>query len=76
MAEAKTCDAVLMGSIGGDAATSPWYRLEPSRRPEAGLLGIRKALNLFANVRPAYLYDELKAACPLRDEVIGRALIW
>ena len=65
-----------MGSIGGDAATSPWYRLEPSRRPEAGLLGIRKALNLFANVRPAYLYDELKAACPLRDEVIGRALIW
>ena len=50
----------------------PWYRLEPSRRPEAGLLGIRKALNLFANVRPAYLYDELKAACPLRDEVIGK----
>ena len=72
VAEAKTCDAVLMGSIGGDAATSPWYRLEPSRRPEAGLLGIRKALNLFANVRPAYLYDELKAACPLRDEVIGK----
>ena len=67
VAEAKTCDAVLMGSIGGDAATSPWYRLEPSRRPEAGLLGIRKALNLFANVRPAYLYDELMAACPLRD---------
>ena len=71
IAQAKACDAVLMGSIGGDAATSPWYRLEPSKRPEAGLLGIRKALNLFANVRPAYLYDELKAACPLRDEVIG-----
>lgn len=64
-------DAVLMGSIGGDAATSPWYRLEPSKRPEAGLLGIRKALNLFANLRPAYLYKELKAACPLRDEIIG-----
>ena len=68
---AKQCDAVLMGSIGGDAATSPWYKLEPSRRPEAGLLGIRKALNLFANLRPAYLYDELKAACPLKNEVIG-----
>ncbi len=70
--EAKACDAVLMGSIGGDANTSPWYKLEPSKRPEAGLLGIRKALNLFANVRPAYLYEELKEACPLRDEVIGR----
>ncbi len=69
--EAKTCDAVLMGSIGGDAKTSPWYQLEPSRRPEAGLLKIRKALNLFANLRPAYLYDELKAACPLRDDIIG-----
>ena len=71
IAEAKSCDAVLMGSIGRDAAVSPWYKLEPSKRPEAGLLGIRKALNLFANVRPAYLYDELRAACPLRDEVIG-----
>lgn len=68
---AKSCDAVLMGSIGGDAKTSPWYRLEPSKRPEAGLLGIRKALNLFANLRPAYLYRELRGACPLRDEIIG-----
>lgn len=67
--EAKACDAVLMGSIGGDAKTSPWYRLEPSRRPEAGLLGIRKALNLFANLRPAYLYEELRAACPLREDI-------
>ncbi|MFQ8690380.1 MAG: 3-isopropylmalate dehydrogenase [Blautia sp.] len=68
---AREMDAVLMGSIGGDAATSPWYQLEPSKRPEAGLLGIRKALNLFANLRPAYLYQELKEACPLRDEIIG-----
>ncbi|HBA68982.1 MAG TPA: 3-isopropylmalate dehydrogenase [Lachnospiraceae bacterium] len=68
---AKASDAVLMGSIGGDAKTSPWYQLEPSKRPEAGLLKIRKALNLFANLRPAYLYEELKAACPLRDEIIG-----
>ena len=71
IAEAKTCDAVLMGSIGGDVATSPWYKLEPSKRPEAGLLKIRSALGLFANLRPAYLYNELRRACPLRDEIIG-----
>lgn len=71
ISEAKTKDAVLMGSIGGDAKTSPWYQLEPSKRPEAGLLGIRKALNLFANLRPAYLYKELQAACPLREDIIG-----
>ena len=58
---ARMSDAVLMGSIGGDAKTSPWYKLEPSKRPEAGLLKIRKSLNLFANLRPAYLYEELKA---------------
>ncbi|MDO4262502.1 MAG: 3-isopropylmalate dehydrogenase [Eubacteriales bacterium] len=69
IALAKGCDAVLMGSIGGDAKTSPWYQLPPSRRPEAGLLGIRKALNLFANLRPAYLYEELRAACPLREDI-------
>ena len=69
IAEAKACDAVLMGSIGGDAKTSPWYKLEPSKRPEAGLLKIRKALNLFANLRPAVLYDELKGACPLKEEI-------
>lgn len=68
---AKASDAVLMGSIGGDARTSPWYQLPPEKRPEAGLLGIRKALNLFANLRPAYLYEELREACPLKDEIIG-----
>lgn len=69
--EAKKCDAVLMGSIGGDAATSPWYQLPPEKRPEAGLLKIRKELGLFANLRPAYLYEELKDACPLKPEIIG-----
>lgn len=68
---AKVADAVLMGSIGGDAKTSPWYKLPPEKRPEAGLLRIRKELGLFANLRPAYLYDELRAACPLRDDIIG-----
>lgn len=66
---AKTKDAVLMGSIGGNTQTSPWYKLPPEKRPEAGLLGIRKALALFANLRPAYLYPELSEACPLKKEV-------
>ena len=65
----KSSDAVLMGSIGGDANTSPWYKLPPQKRPEAGLLAIRKALGLFANLRPAVLYDELAGACPLKEEI-------
>ncbi|WP_026665940.1 3-isopropylmalate dehydrogenase [Butyrivibrio sp. FC2001] len=64
----KQADAVLMGSIGGNTSTSPWYKLEPSLRPEAGLLGLRKSLNLFANLRPAFLYPELADACPLKEE--------
>ena len=71
IAACKASDAVLLGSIGGDTTTSPWYKLEPSLRPEAGLLKLRKALGLFANIRPAYLYKELKDACPLKDEIIG-----
>ena len=70
--KAKACDAVLMGSIGGDAKTSSWYQLEPSKRPEAGLLQLRKGLNLFANLRPAVLYEELKGACPLKEEIADR----
>ncbi len=66
---AKSADAVLMGSIGGDTTTSPWYKLPPNLRPEAGLLAIRKALNLFANLRPAVLYEELAEACPLKKEI-------
>lgn len=69
VAAARKADAVLMGSIGGDTATSPWYKLPPERRPEAGLLAIRKALNLFANLRPAVLYEELAGACPLKEEI-------
>ncbi|MEG1847671.1 MAG: isocitrate/isopropylmalate family dehydrogenase, partial [Lachnospiraceae bacterium] len=69
IATAKAADAVLMGSIGGDTTTSPWYQLPPNLRPEAGLLSIRKALNLFANLRPAVLYEELAGACPLKTEI-------
>jgi len=68
IADAKAADAVLMGSIGGDTNTSPWYKLEPSKRPEAGLLKIRKELGLFANLRPALLYSELSDACVLKKE--------
>ena len=71
IATALDSDAVLMGSIGGNTATSPWYKLAPELRPEAGLLKLRKSLNLFANLRPAYLYKELAAACPLRADIIG-----
>ena len=69
IAAAKAADAVLMGSIGGNAATSPWYQLPPDRRPEAGLLKLRKSLGLFANLRPAILYKELRHACPLRESI-------
>ncbi len=68
VATAKAADAVLMGSIGGDTNTSPWYKLEPSKRPEAGLLKIRKDLKLFANLRPAVLFDDLSDACVLKKE--------
>lgn len=65
----KAADAVLMGAIGGNTSTSPWYQLPPEKRPEAGLLKLRKSLNLFANLRPAYLYEELAGACPLKEEI-------
>ena len=72
IADAKAANAVLMGSIGGNTSTSPWYQLPPEKRPEAGLLKIRKALNLFANLRPAVLYQELSDACPLRKDISDR----
>lgn len=65
----KSADAVLMGSIGGDTTTSPWYKLPPELRPEAGLLKIRKSLGLFANLRPSVLYPQLAGACPLKEEI-------
>ena len=71
VATAKVSDAVLLGAVGGNVGNSKWYDVAPNLRPEAGLLKIRKELGLFANLRPAYLYDELKAACPLKEEIIG-----
>ena len=68
---AKASDAVLLGAVGGNVGNSKWFDVAPNLRPEAGLLKIRKDLELFANIRPAYLYSELKDACPLKDEIIG-----
>ena len=68
---ARNSDAVLLGAVGGDVGNSRWYDVAPELRPEAGLLKIRKGLNLFANIRPAYLFEQLADACPLKKEIIG-----
>ncbi|MCR5201482.1 MAG: 3-isopropylmalate dehydrogenase [Lachnospiraceae bacterium] len=65
----KKYDAVLLGAVGGNVGQSNWYKIEPSKRPEAGLLKIRKGLNLFTNMRPALLYKELASACPIKEEL-------
>ena len=72
LATAKENDAVLLGAVGGIVGKDSWYDLAPNLRPEAGLLAIRKGLGLFANLRPAYLYKELKGACPLKEEVADK----
>ena len=72
IARCKAADAVLMGSIGGNTTTSPWYQLPPDKRPEAGLLGLRKALGLFANLRPCLLFKQLSGACPLKEEISSK----
>ncbi len=69
IARCKKSDAVLMGSIGGDTTTSPWYKLPANLRPEAGLLSLRKSLGLFANLRPCVLFPQLSGACPLKKEI-------
>ncbi len=66
----KASDAVLLGAVGGPK----WDTLPGHLRPEAGLLGIRAALGLFANLRPAVLFDPLKDACPLKAEIVKNGL--
>lgn len=63
----KSADAVLLGAVGGPK----WDGLAGNIRPEAGLLGIRGALGLFANLRPAVIFKSLKDASPLKDAIIG-----
>ena len=67
LALARAADAVLLGAVGG-----PCYDALPrALRPEQGILGIRKALGLFANLRPAFLYPELAAASTLKADVVA-----
>ncbi len=66
----KKADAVLLGAVGGPK----WDTIDPAIRPEKGLLGIRKALGLFANLRPARLFPELAGACLLRKDIVDRGL--
>ncbi|MCI8604562.1 MAG: 3-isopropylmalate dehydrogenase [Ruminiclostridium sp.] len=63
-------DSVLLGAVGGPK----WDKGDGSKRPEAGLLGIRSALNLFANIRPAKLLKPLASACPLKTEITDKGL--
>lgn len=63
----KNADAVMLGAVGGPK----WDTLPGDQRPEAGLLGIRGALGLFANLRPAVIFEPLRAASPLKEEIIG-----
>lgn len=66
----KKTDSVLLGAVGGPK----WDKLPNGDRPEKGLLKIRETLNLFANLRPAILYKQLKEASPLKESIIGDSL--
>lgn len=66
----KASDAVLLGAVGG----WKWDTLPGSERPEMALLGLRKELGLFANLRPAILFEELADACPLKPEIVKGGL--
>ena len=66
----RKADAVLLGAVGGPA----WDAIDPKLRPEQGLLGLRKNLGLFANLRPALLLPELAGACLLRPDIAARGI--
>ena len=68
--QCKASDAVLLGAVGG----WKWDNLPGDQRPERALLGLRKELGLFANLRPAILFDELAEACPLKNEIVEGGL--
>ena len=65
--KAKESDAILFGAVGG----TEWDHLDWDDRPENALLALRKELNLFANLRPAFLFNELSEASPLKKEIIN-----
>ena len=63
-------DAALLGAVGGPK----WDNLASELRPEKALLGLRGGMKVFANLRPAVMWRQLKDACPLKDEVVGDGL--
>ena len=67
VAKCKASDSVILGAVGGPK----WDSLPGNNRPEAGLLGIRGALGLFANLRPSVIFGPLKSASTIKDEIIG-----
>ncbi len=67
VSKCKASDSVILGAVGGPK----WDSLPGNKRPEAGLLGIRGALGLFANLRPSVIFGPLKSASPIKDEIIG-----
>lgn len=68
--QCKQADAVLLGAVGGPK----WDTLPGHLRPEAGLLGLRSSLGLYANLRPAKIFAPLRGASPLKEEIIGESL--
>jgi len=66
----KSSDSVLLGAVGGPE----WDNIEPEKRPEKGLLAIRKELGVYTNLRPAILFSVLKDASPLKSTIIGNGL--
>ncbi|WP_147634834.1 3-isopropylmalate dehydrogenase [Treponema pectinovorum] len=63
-------DATLLGAVGGPK----WDNVAPEIRPEKALLGLRGGMKVFANLRPAVMWPQLKDACPLKDEIVGDGL--
>lgn len=66
----KDSDAVLLGAVGGPK----WDKEKSTNRPEQAILKLRKELNLFANIRPAFLFDILKEASPLKPEILEKGI--
>ena len=65
-----SCDSVLLGAVGGPK----WDAQPPANRPERGLLRLRSAMGLYTNIRPARMFADLSAACPLRSDIAARGI--
>lgn len=70
LSKCKNKDAILLGSVGGPK----WDNVDKEKRPERGLLRIRKELGLFANLRPTKLFKQLSNACPLKEDIVKNGI--